>query len=114
MKSFVLDVSPTGVYHKAHIANDGSEMVIEEYTPTSVENQILDECARLRSLHQTTGRGMKLAAKIPSNTHAAWKKEWREKYSQVYTWSTFIAMKLNSRENEKFRVGHKRGGSMKL
>ena len=45
---------------------------------------------------------------IPINTYQAWKKEWREHYSEVFTWQTFEVMKLNSRDNAKLRTGYKR------
>lgn len=114
MQSFLLDVSPTGVQHKAHISADGDELILEEYTPTAVEKEILDSCAAMRSVAQTKGRGMQLAARTPINTWMAWRKEWREKYSKDWSWATFESMKLNSREYSNFRTGYKRGGSMKL
>lgn len=113
MQEFLLDISPTGVHHRAHISHDGDELILEEYTPTLIENEILDSCARLRSLHQT-GRHFQHAARIPINTYHAWKKEWREKFSDKFTWQTFEAMKLNNRDNCNLRTGFKRGGSKRL
>ena len=108
------EVSPTGVIHSIEIDNDGNGFTAFEFTPDSVEQVILDDCAAMRSLHQNSRSNFRLAAKVPINTHAGWKKEWREKYSDTWTWPTFLAMKLNSRENSHLRTGYKRGGSMKL
>lgn len=113
-KRLLLDVSPTGVQHSIEIDNDGDGFTAIEFTPTHIENEILDECAKLRGLQQNKGGGFQLAAKIPINTHAAWRKEWREKYHDTWTWPTFLAMKLNSRDNAYLRVGYTRSGSMKL
>ena len=105
---FLLDLSPTGVQHSVEIDPDGDTLTLIEHTPTSIENVILDDCARMRSLAQGAGKNFQLAAKIPINTYNAWKKEWREKYADKFTWSQFEVMKLNSRENSKLRVGHQR------
>lgn len=106
MSSFILDVDQaTGVIHRAHIHGDGDELILEEFTPTIVEQSILDNCHRLRGLAQNSAKGMKLAAQIPINTYMAWKKEWREKYRQYMTWQTFEAMKINNSDHKNLRVG---------
>ena len=110
---FQLETSITGVQHSVDVDEDGFTYI--EHTPTFVEKEILDECHQLRSLRQTKGRHFQLAAKVPINTHCQWKKEWREKHSDTWTWQTFLAMKLNSRENEYMRTGYTRSGKgMKL
>ena len=105
---YLLDVSPTGVQHSVEIEGDGDSITMIEHTPTLVEDQILAENARSRSLAQSRGRNFQLAARIPINTYNAWKKEWREKYADKWTWPQFEVMKLNSRDNSKLRVGHQR------
>ena len=106
---FLLDVSPTGVQHSVEIDPDGDSMTLIEHTPTLVEDSILNENARMRSLAHSGGqRNFQLAARIPINTYNAWKKEWREHYADKFTWSQFEVMKLNSRDNSKLRVGHQR------
>lgn len=109
MSKLLLDVSPTGVQHFAQVDDDGDTLTLVEHTPTIVEQHILDECAKKRSLSQVRGRNFQHAAQIPINTYQAWKKEWREKYADKWTWQTFEVMKLNSRDNCKLRTGHKRG-----
>jgi len=107
----LLDVSPAGILHYVESDENGFHSI--EHTPTVVEEEILDECAKLRGLHQDTGKGFKLAAKVPLLTHQQWKQEWR-KVADKWAWPTFLAMKLNSNEFQNLRVGHKRSGSMKL
>lgn len=110
---FQLETSPTGVRHSVDVDENGFTYI--EHTPSFVEKEILDECAKLRSLRQNKKGAFQLAAKVPINTHAAWKREWREKFSDTWTWQTFLAMKLNSRDNEYMRVGYQRNGrGMKL
>ena len=111
---FLLDVSPTGVQHAVDIDPSGDSMTMIEHTPTSIENEILDDCARLRGLAQVKGRNFQHAARIPVNTYNAWKREWREHWADKYSWPTFEVMKLNSRDNCKLRTGHKRGVHGKL
>ena len=113
-KKILLDRSPTGVEHYAYIDHDGDELTLVEHTPTRIESEILDACARARSVAQSKGRAFQLAAHVPINTWNAWRKEWAEHYADTFTWQTFEAMKLNSRENANLRTGHKRSGSMKL
>jgi hypothetical protein len=108
VQRFLLDISPTGVQHSVEINHDGDEITLIEHTPTLVENVILDENQRMRSLHQRKSN-FQLAAKIPVNTWQGWKKEWREKYRDIYTWPTFEVIKLNNRDNCKLRVGNQRG-----
>ena len=105
---FLLDVSPTGVQHSVEIDPDGDSITMIEHTPTLVEDSILAENAQMRGLAQTRGNQFQLAARIPINTYNAWKKEWRDHYSDKFTWPQFEVMKLNSRDNSKLRVGHQR------
>lgn len=106
-QKLLLDVAPTGVQHSVEIDHDGGGFYAVEHTPSWVENKILDDCARLRSLHQRRS-AFQHAAQIPINTYYQWKREWRERYSQVFTWSTFEIMKLNSRDYANLRTGHQR------
>lgn len=105
---FLLDVSPTGVQHSVEIEDDGDSITMIEHTPTLVEDQILAENARARSLAHGAGKNFQLAARIPINTYNAWKAEWRRDYADKMPWSQFEVMKLNSRDNHKLRVGHQR------
>jgi len=113
-QKILLDISPTGVEHSIEIDHDGNGMYTVEHTPTRIESAILDSCADLRSLHQRKGAHLQHAARIPINTYTAWKKDWREHWSDTYTWPVFEVMKLNSRDNSKLRTGFKRSGSKLL
>lgn len=115
MSKYLLEKSPTGVEHYASVEDDGNTLIVEEFTPDSVEREILDDCARLRSLHQVKGRHFQFAARIPINTYYIWQKKWRtEGYIKTMTWSEFEVMMLNSSDNANLRVGFKRSGSKKL
>jgi hypothetical protein len=111
---FLLDIAPTGVEHYCEIDHDGDELTLIEHTPTRIEDEILDHCAKLRGMAQGRGNAFQHAATIPINTYQAWKKEWREHWADKFTWSTFEVMKLNSRDNCKLRTGHQRGVYGKL
>lgn len=113
-QKFLLDVSPTGVQHSIEIDHDGDGFTAVEFTPTRIESDILDSCATLRGLHQRKHSALQHGARIPINTYNQWRKEWREKYSQCYTWATFEVMKINSREYSGLRTGYKRSGSKLL
>lgn len=91
------------VEHSVEVDEEGFTYI--EHVPTTVEDEILDECAKLRGLQQNSRSNFQLAAKVPIATHTAWKKEWREKYSDTWEWPTFLAMKLNNRDNAKLRTG---------
>jgi hypothetical protein len=101
-KRILLDVSPTGIQHSVEVDEDG--FYYEEHTPSVVENEILDECSRLRGLAQNRTGNFKFAGKIPLNTHAAWRKEWQQTAADKMTWPTFLAIKMNNRDNKKLRV----------
>ena len=101
-KRILLDVSPTGVQHFAEVDEDG--FTYQEYQSDAVEQDILDECQKLRGLAQNQQSNFRLAAKVPLVTHQLWKKEWREHYSDTWTWQTFLAMKLNNRDHRKLGV----------
>ncbi len=70
----------TGVQHYVEIDNDGDSFTTVEFTPTKVENDILDSCSRLRGLHQNSKAQLKHAARIPIGLHQLWRKEWEQKY----------------------------------
>ncbi len=54
------------------------------------------------------GRNMKaqsaIAANIPVVLYYHWKKEWKDKASKVFTWQTFLKMKLNERDHRYLRT----------
>ena len=104
----------TGVQHYVDIDNSGDGFTTVEFTPTSVENEILDSCARLRNLDQNPHSNFKHAARVPVGLNELWKKEWRENYADKMKWMEFKVMKLNSRDFQRLRTGKKDSGSMKL
>ncbi len=104
MKHFLLG-QVDGVQSRVHI--DDNEMILESYTPGKVNQRLLDENHRFRSQgHNPKARG-RLAARIPNTLHEAWKKEWKREYKDKWTWTTYLAMKLNSRDYSYLRTGGK-------
>lgn len=105
-KRILLGHSPTGVTHTAHIEDDGAELIVSEFTPSRIEHEILDNCARLRSLTQVKGRNFKLAAQVPVQQHTRWKMEWRATARKDgVAWPTFLAMKINDPDYKNLRIG---------
>lgn len=105
MRKILLDVSPTGVQHYAHVSDD--ELITEEFTPTSIEKLILDSTAELRNHGVQSRKSMfRHAARIPINTFYIWKKKYRtEGYDKTMTWGEFEIMMLNSSSNTKLLTG---------
>lgn len=107
-KRLLLDVSPSGIEHSVEVDNDGDSITLIEHQPTLVEQQILDENQRLRSLHQRKSN-FQHAARIPLLTWEMWRKEWAAGPCKTMTWQQFEVMKLNSRDNHKLRTGNGSG-----
>ena len=96
------NVTPGGVSSELILEHD--QVVLREHQHVK---PILDENARMRSQVQfgTKIGGMKLAARVPAITYAAWRREYRETaHKHGITWNTFRAIKLNSRDFSEFRV----------
>ena len=103
MRRILLDASPTGVQHFAHVSDN--ELITEEFTPTSVEQEVLDHAHTLRGLEQSRHSPMRHAATIPMGTYAIWRKEWQQKHADKWTWKTWLVMRLNSSDNKNLRTG---------
>lgn len=95
----------SAVDHEIILENDGGmeTMVIrsrQDITP------ILDHNQRLRghTQHGTRLLGGKLAARVPTMIYWGWKREWQKGYREHFEWTTFLAMKLNDRDHQKFRI----------
>jgi hypothetical protein len=109
MRTFSLGNSPTGVQHRVHVSD--TEMITEEHTPTSVEEKVIDRCRRLERLGQSREArkaDVKVVASVAVGLYTTWYKEWKQKYHDKWTWKTFVAMKLNSNDYSKLRIGCKR------
>lgn len=86
---------------KTFVDVHGNELFIKR---TQDVQPILDANQRLITLEQNKKLDFRLAARIPKLTYYEWKREWNEKYSDDWEWSTFLAMRLNSRDYTKFRT----------
>lgn len=115
-KRLLHELSPTGVEHWVELDSDGGGFTAVEFTSTEIEKHILDDCARMRDLHQNKGSGLRLAARVPIGLHAIWKKEWRQHHRDRTPWPQFLAMKINSSEfkNLRTRVAPGRASGMKI
>jgi hypothetical protein len=108
-KGLLLDVTPGGVEHRAHVQDDGDTLITSEFQSTRVESHILDDCQRLRGLSHRKGTAFQFAGRVPLVLHQQWKKEFRTQgYANTMTWPAFLAMKLNSRDFSNLRVQDKK------
>lgn len=80
---------------------EGDQMITEEVQDVA---PVLEANRRILQLEQSRHSPMRLAASIPIIVYEQWKREFREKYSDVWTWKTYLAMKLNSRDSSKLRT----------
>jgi len=103
MKTFLDFTSPTGIQHRTHVSDD--ELITEEFTPTAIEQIHLDHAKALRDFGHNKAGFARHAAHIPIGLYMLWKKEWREKYRQHFTWATFETMKINSSDYKNLRTG---------
>ena len=91
--------------NRTRVFSDGNELVAEDVKPAGQVQAILDSNAELRNhaVINKQARG-RLVARIPDTMHREWKKEWKNKYAQDWTWKTYLSMKLNSRENSYLKL----------
>lgn len=109
---FLLHKAPTGIQHSIEVTDEGFNSF--EFTPSCVENEILDGCAAMRGVQQNANAKLRHAASTPLGLNAVWRKEWEQHYKDKMPWMQFKVMKLNSRDNSRLRTGYKRSGSMKI
>lgn len=65
---------------------------------------ILRENELARRIQQSRHSPMRLAASVPILEYQRWRREWRERHADRWTWQTYLAMKLNSPDYQKFRT----------
>lgn len=86
---------------KTFVRFQGDQMVTE--TVQDVE-PILNANARIMQLQQSKHSPLRLAASVPGIDYHRWRREWRETMADKWTWQTYLTMKLNSRDFQKFRT----------
>jgi hypothetical protein len=90
--------------------NGISETLVHEESGSLITEEVqdctavLDRAQILRGLSVNRRAHMKPAATIPLVIYHNWKKEWRTQYRQSWTWQTYLAMKINSRDYSKLRT----------
>lgn len=83
------------------IHQDSEHLVTEEVQDVT---PVLDRNQELRSQSHNKKAHMKPVASIPLVVYHNWKKEWKSIYRQHWTWQTYLAMKINSRDFSKLRT----------
>lgn len=104
-----LTISNSGLIQtRLHVDDD--EIITEDVMPARVVGRILDENTRLRNLGRNPNPRAhgRLAARIPLPIYHNWRREWRQKYAQDWTWQTFLAMKINDRDWAKLKTNERR------
>ncbi len=71
---------------------------VQDVTP------ILDQNQTLRGERQNLGSNFRHVGSIPVTIFHEWRKEWRNKYAKDWTWKTYLAMKMNSRDYSQLRT----------
>lgn len=98
MASFDFGENWNGVRSKLHVLDDS--IVIQDHMDAQ---PILDQNARMRNQARRMRNGYH-AASIPVTIYYEWRKEWMREHRQHWTWKTYLASKLNSREWMKLRT----------
>lgn len=98
MKTLNLGRNWNGTETIVHVDDD--EMITRDVMPGKSVQSILDRNADFRKQGRRPNRTAhgRLAASIPIPLYMEWKKEWRTKYRQDWTWQTFLTMKINNRD----------------
>lgn len=90
---------------QSHLIIQGDELLTVDSTPGKRIEKILDVNKRHRNdRDQNTQAHGRLAASVDPVIYYQWKKEWRERHKDSFTWKTYLVMKLNSRDYEFFRT----------
>lgn len=79
---------------------DDDELISTDVMSGRNVQSILDTNAAFRAQGRRPNKNAhgRLAASIPIPVYTEWRKQWREKYRDDWTWKTFLTMKLNSRD----------------
>ena len=101
MNHFDLGENWNGTRTKLHISD--SEIILEDASDKRGLQALVDDNARIRNQGHSL-RGGYLAARIPADLYAKWRKDWRTNHADKWLWKTFLAQKLNSRDWLKLRT----------
>lgn len=81
------------------------EMIAEDVLHGRYVQSILDQNQRDRSLGHNPKAMGRHAARVPLPLLETWRQEWRANHADKWEWSTYLAMKLNSRDYSHLRTG---------
>jgi hypothetical protein len=82
------------------------EVVTQDIMPGKTVQKLLDENHRLRQDGFNKKAHGRIAARVPMVMLYEWQKEWRQTYRKDWTWKTYLAMKINSRDYAHLRTTH--------
>lgn len=85
-----------GTYSDVRVNDD--ELISRDIMPGHAVQSILDGNHELRATRQNPKAFGRHAARIPKTVWTEWRKQWMTTHRQDWTWQTFLAMKLNSRD----------------
>lgn len=95
-----VQLSDNGVVQNIVEVNDDGEIFAQDHMSASRVDSILTSNHNMRE-HLTPNKsaGGQLYASIPPTTYENWKKEWGNKWRDVFEWKTYLAAKLNDPDN---------------
>lgn len=95
-----VQLSDNGVVQNIVDVNDDGEIIARDHMSATRVDSILTSNHNMRN-HLTPNRqaGGKLHASVPITTYETWKKEWGNKWRDVFAWETYLAAKLNDPDN---------------
>lgn len=90
---------------QTHLILEGDELITLDTTPGHRVQRILDVNKRHRNDRDQNpiAQGRLVASVDPVIRHN-WRREWEKYHSDKFTWKTYLAIQLNSREFEYFRT----------
>lgn len=99
-----LKLSDNGLI-STQISVEDDQLILQDVMTARGVQSILDNNKRVSNdrMHNPHAQG-RLAATIPLPMYYAWKKEWKDKHKDKYSWKTFLVTKINSPEFKLLRT----------
>ena len=104
-------LSDNGAVENIVSFNDDGEMVMRDVMSSARVEAVLDGNAHLRNhgIRNPKAHG-RHAARIPITMWHEWRKEWKARHSDKWTWQTYLAGKLADPDYALLRTGVKEIG----
>lgn len=99
-----LKLSDNGLI-STQISVEDDQLILQDVMTAKGVQNILDQnkAASNNRMHNPHSQG-RLAASIPTPMYYAWKKEWRDKHQDKWSWKTFLVSRINSPEFKFLRT----------